>query len=65
MDLFVLCVSYLTVFVNCLVKQFPIFLVVVVILFLDVMEVLNGGGGAQLYDLPKSVCVVPVILVCI
>ena len=30
MDLFVLCVAYLTVFVNCLVKQFAIFLGVVV-----------------------------------
>ena len=31
-DMFVLCVACLTEFVNCLVKQFPIFLGVVVIL---------------------------------
>ena len=31
MDLFVLCVACLTVFVNCLVKQFALFLDVVVI----------------------------------
>ena len=30
MDLFVLCVAYLTVFVNCLVKQFTICLGVIV-----------------------------------
>ena len=31
MDLFVLCVACMTVFVNCLVKQFAMFLGVVVI----------------------------------
>ena len=36
-DLFVLCVACLTVFVNCLVKHFLIYLGVVVILLL------NGG----------------------
>ena len=48
MDLFVLCVACLTVFVNCLVKQFAICLVVVVILLLNVMEVVSVGGGALL-----------------
>ena len=38
MDLFVLCVSCLTMFVNCLVKQFAICLGVVVILLLNIME---------------------------
>ena len=33
---YVLCVAYLTAFVNCLVKQFPICLSVVVILLLNV-----------------------------
>ena len=38
----------LTVFVTCWVKQFAICLGVVVILFLNVMEVFSGGGGALL-----------------
>ena len=38
-DLFVLCVACLTVFVNCLVKQFAMCLGVVAILLLNVMEV--------------------------
>ena len=46
--LFVLCVACLTVFVNCLVKEFAIFLCVDVILLLNVMEVLNVGGGTLL-----------------
>ena len=37
MDLFVLCVACLTVFVNCLLKQFAICLGVFVILLLNVM----------------------------
>ena len=37
MDLFVLCVAYMTVFVNCLLKLFAICLGVVVILLLNVM----------------------------
>ena len=37
MDLFVLCVAGLTVFVNCLVKQFAICSGVVVIMLLNVM----------------------------
>ena len=40
MDLFVLCVACLTVFVNCLLKQFAICLGVFVILLLNVMELL-------------------------
>ena len=47
MDLFVLCVACLTVFVNCLVKQFAICLGVVAILFY-VMEVFSVDGGALL-----------------
>ena len=47
-DLFVLCVACLTVFVNYFVKQFAICLGVVVILLLNLMEVLNVGGGALL-----------------
>ena len=48
MDLFVLCVACLTVFVNCLVKQFAICLGVFVILLLNVMELLSVVGGALL-----------------
>ena len=48
MDLFVLCVAFLTVFVNCLVKQFAICLSVVSILLLNVMELLCVVGGALL-----------------
>ena len=48
MDLFVLCVACLTVFVNCLVKQFSICLGVVAILLLNVMEVFSVFGGALL-----------------
>ena len=48
MDLFDLCVACLTVFVNCLVKQFTICLGVVAILLLTVMEVLSVGGGVLL-----------------
>ena len=56
MDLFVLCVACLTVFVNCLVKQFAICLVkqfaicldAIVILLLNVMELLCVVGGALL-----------------
>ena len=36
MDLFVLCVTCLTMIVNCLVKQFAIFVGVIVILLLNV-----------------------------
>ena len=62
MCLFVLCVACLTVFVNCLVKQFAMCLGVVAILLLNVMDVCGGA----LLDRPcvrllKSVCVVHVI----
>ena len=60
MCLFVLCVACLTVFVNCLVKQFAVCLGVVVILLLNVMDVFSMGGGALL-DRPcmfiQRVCV--------
>ena len=62
--LFVLCVAYLIVFVNCLVKQFAMCLAVVAILLLNVMDVFSVDGGA-LYGPPKNVCVVPMIPVCI
>ena len=45
MDLFVLCVACLTVFVNCLAKQFAICLGVFVVSLLDVMELLSVVGG--------------------
>ena len=65
--LFVLCITCLTVFGYCLVKQFVIFLGAVVILLLNIMELLSMWGGAQ--DSPcmvfKRVCVVPVIQMCI
>ena len=48
MDLFVLCVACLTVFVNCLVNQFTIYLGVFVILLLYVMELLSVVAGALL-----------------
>ena len=46
MCLFVLCVACLTVFVNCLVKQFAKCLGVVAILLLNVMDVFSVCGGA-------------------
>ena len=54
MDMFVLCNACLTVFVNCLVKQFAICLGVVVILLLNVMEVFSVGRCALL-DIPCMV----------
>ena len=48
MWLFVLCVTRLTVFVNCLVKQFAMCLGVVAILLLNVMDVFSVCGGALL-----------------
>ena len=48
MDLFVSCVVCLTVFMNCLVKQFAICLGVFVILLLNVIELLSVVGGALL-----------------
>ena len=47
-DLFILCVACLTVFVNCLEKQFAICLGVLFILLLNVMELLCMVGGAPL-----------------
>ena len=44
-------VACLIVFINCLVKQFEIFLDVVLVLLLNVMEVFTVGGGALL-DIP-------------
>ena len=52
------------VFVNCLVKQFAICLVVVVILLLNRMEEFSGcrcSVGKAVYGLPDNVRVVPVI----
>ena len=46
--LFVLCVACLTVFANCLVKQFAMCLGVVAILLLNDMDVFSVGGGAPL-----------------
>ena len=61
MDLLVLCVACLTVFVNWLVKQFAICLVVFLILLLNVMELLSVVVGA-LFDRPcmvfQRMCVV-------
>ena len=48
MDLFVLCVACLTVFTNCLVKQFAMCLGVVAILLLNVMGGFSVGGDALL-----------------
>ena len=48
MYLFVLCVACLTVFVNCLVRQFAMCLNVVAVLLLNVMDVFSVGGGALL-----------------
>ena len=76
---FVLCVACLTVFVNCLVKQFAICLGMVVILLLNIMEFFSVVRGAlmdrpcMVYPLmdrpcmvyPKSVYVVSVILMCV
>ena len=50
----------MTVFVNCLVQQFAIYLGMVAILLLNVMEVFSVGGGSLL-DRPcmvfNSMCV--------
>ena len=48
MDLFVLCVACLTVFVNCLVKQFAMCLGMVTVLLLKVMDGFSVGGGSLL-----------------
>ena len=49
-----LCVACLTVFVNCLVKQFAMCLGVVAILLFNVMDVFSVYGGALL-DRPRMV----------
>ena len=58
--MFVLCVACLTVFVNCLVKQFAMCVGVVAILLLNVTDVFSVCGGALL-DRPcmvfQRVCV--------
>ena len=60
MCLFILCVARLTLFVNCLLKQFAMCLGVVAILLLNVTNVFSVGGGALL-DRPcmvfQRVCV--------
>ena len=43
-----LCVACLTVFVNCLVKQFAICLGVFAILLLNVMDQFSVAGGAPI-----------------
>ena len=48
MDLFVFCVACLTLFVNCLVKQFAICLGVFSILLLNIMDLFSDAGGALL-----------------
>ena len=48
MYLFVPFVACLTVFVNCLVKQFEMCLGMVAVLLLNVMDVFSVGGGALL-----------------
>ena len=73
---FLLFVAYLTVFVNCLVKQFAMCLVkqfamclgAVAVLLLNVMDMFSVGGGALLdrpYVVFHRMCVVLVIPVCI
>ena len=47
-------VCCLTVFVNCLLKQFAMCLSMVAILLLSVMDVFSVGGGAVL-DIPCMV----------
>ena len=53
-DLFILCVECLTVFVNCLVKQFAICLGVFANLLLNGMDLFSVAGGALL-DIPCMV----------
>ena len=60
MCLFVVCDVCLTVFVNCLVKQFAMCLGVVAILLLNVMDVFSVCGGSLLdrpYMVFQRVCV--------
>ena len=66
LNVFVLCVACLTMIY--LMKQFAYCLGVIVILLLNVMVLFSVVGGA-LWDIPcmvfQSVCVVPVIIVCV
>ena len=55
MCLFVLCVAYSIVFVNCLVKQFAMCLGVVANLLLNVFSVC---GGAHVWSSKECVCCV-------
>ena len=64
MDLFVLCVACLTVFVNCLVKQFVIFFWVWLIFCYGVVGWMCPVGWTM-HGLPKRVCVVFVFHVCV
>ena len=62
MYLFVLCVACLTVFVNCLMKQFAICLGVFVIECDGFIECDWGCSiGYTIYGIPYNVCVVPVV----
>ena len=54
MCMFVLCVACLTVFVNCLVKQFAMCLGVAILL-LNVMDVFSVCDGGALLDRPCMV----------
>ena len=64
MCLFILCVACLTVFVNCLVKQFAMCVGVVAILLLNVMDVFSVCGGALL-DRPCMVFQRVCVLLCL
>ena len=64
MCLFVLCVACLTVFVNCLVKQFAMCVGVVAILLLNVMDVFSVCGGALLDRLCMSSMTTPRVDLC-
>ena len=65
MCLFVLCVACLTVFVNCLAKQFAMCVGVVAILLLNVMDVFSVCVVLcwlyHVWSSKECVCVVPVI----
>ena len=66
MELFILCVACLTVFLNCLGKQFAIFLGVFAVEYYGlVMCCWRCSIGYTVYGLPKNVRIVPVIPVCI
>ena len=56
MDMFVLCVACLTVFVNSLVKQFPICLGVFVIMLLNVVGVALLDRVCMIFHRMRVVC---------